>query len=305
MSALLALALLAGGLVLVIGGAEVFFDGLLATAARLRISAFAITVVISGLEAENLAAGIAANAKGLPGVAVGTFLGGTTFLALGVAGFGALIAPIRGRLPAPALLWTAAAPLPLVLVSLDGDLSRLDGALLVVWFFVAVIGLARSGPEVVSEPEVVKRRGALLRLVSGLGVLTLGGAVLGEGIHRVVSQFSISQTLLGNTAIAASVEAEELGRVAVPAKRGRGDIALGNISGTIVHFIALNAGIIALVRPLPLDAETLHLHLPVAAGATAFLSTLVWLRNGLGRREGGGLVALYVLYVAVAIAVAV
>ena len=86
--------LLVAGLVLVVAGAEAFFEGLLATASRLRISAFVLTVVVSGFELENLAAGIAANLKGLPNAAAGTFLGGTTFLALCVAGLSALAAPI-------------------------------------------------------------------------------------------------------------------------------------------------------------------------------------------------------------------
>jgi hypothetical protein len=52
---------------------------------------------------------------------------------------------MRTQLPWPALAWTAAAPLPLVLLALDGTLSRLDGGLLVLWFLVALTGLARSG----------------------------------------------------------------------------------------------------------------------------------------------------------------
>ena len=59
---------------------------------------------------ENLATGIAANAKGLPGAAAGTFLGGVTFLALGVAGLGALIAPIRVELPTRFAVWTIQSP---------------------------------------------------------------------------------------------------------------------------------------------------------------------------------------------------
>src|SRR5215211_4431535 len=99
MSEVPALLVLAGGIVLVVGGAELFFDGVLAVASRLGVSAFALTAVVSGFELENLAAGIAANARGLSGAAAGTFLGGTTFLALGVAGIAAPVAPIRARLP--------------------------------------------------------------------------------------------------------------------------------------------------------------------------------------------------------------
>jgi len=121
----------------------------------------------------------------------------------------------------------------------------------------------------------------------------------------VVERFEISQTLLDNTAIAASVEGEEVARIAVPAGRGRGDIAIGNIAGTIVHFVALNAEVIALVKQLELDADTLHLHLPVAVAATAALCAVVGLRRGLGRPEGALLLSLYAAYLAAAVAVGV
>ena len=103
--------------------------------------------------------------------------------------------------------------------------------------------------------------------------------------------------------IAASVEAEEVGRVAVPARRGRGDVAIANVAGTIVHFTALNAGVIALVRPMPLDWASLHLHLPAAVGATLILCAALLVGRGVGRATGAAFVALYAGYVAAAIAV--
>ncbi len=294
--------LLLAGVALVIVGADAFFRGLLALAARLRLPAFIVTAVLSGFELENLVAGIAANVKELPGAAAGTFLGGTTFLAAGVAGLGALIAPMRTRLPWPALAWTAAAPLPVFLLALDGTLSRLDGGLLLLWFLVALAGLARSGRSLfAAEPAMTARR-PLLLVAAGLGVLTLGGELLGEGIRRTVSRFGVSATLLGNTALAASVEAEEVGRVVLPARRGRPDVALANVLGTVVHFIAFNAGVIALVRPLAIDAATRHLHLPAALVATTALCALLGTRNGLGRPEGALLLAGYTAYVALAVA---
>jgi cation:H+ antiporter len=304
MSTVLAIALFAAGIALIVGGAELFFEALLAGAARLRISAFALAAVISGFELENLVAGIAANAKGLPGAAAGTFLGGTTFLALGVAGLGGLLAPIRADLPRPVIVWLALSPLPLLALAADGELSRLDGVLLLVWFAVGLTGLARGGRGLVAaEPAEVSKRGWAIRMLAGLAVLTGGGALLGDGLRRVVSDLGVSPTLLGNTVIAASVEAEEVGRVAVPARRGRGDVAIANVAGTIVHFTALNAGVIALVRPLPLDSASLHLHLPVAVGATLILCAALVAQRGVGRATGATFVALYAAYIAAAIAV--
>jgi cation:H+ antiporter len=299
----LALLILVAGVVLVVAGAELFFDAVVHAAGRLRVSAFAVTAVISGLELENLAAGIAANAKGLGGAAAGTFLGGTTFLALGVAGLAAVIAPLEARLGGGALLWTAAAPLPLLALGLNGELGRLEGALLVVWFGVSLLGLARSGRSLL-EPDQPRPGRTLLQLLGGLALLTVGGDLLGRGLRDVVSRFDVSGTLLGNTVVAASVEAEEVARVVVPARRARGDVALANVLGTIVHFVGLNAGVIALVKPLHLDAASRHLHLPVAAGATLALCALLAIRGKLGRAEGVLLLAAYAGYLAAAIAAA-
>jgi cation:H+ antiporter len=300
-----ALVLLAAGLGLVIGGAELFFSGILAAAERLRVSAFALTLVVSGFELENVAAGIAANAKGLPGAAAGTFLGGTTFLALGVGGAASLAAPIRARLPVGVLVWLALAPVPLLALSADGELSRLDGVVLVVWSAASLAGLAYAGRGLAGGSLEDPGRRPFLRVLGGLGILTVGGAILGEGLRRVVSDIGVSQTLLGNTVIAASVEAEEIARVSVPARQERGDVAVANIVGTIVHFIALNAGVIAVVKPLVLDIDTRHLHLPVCVAATWLLASVLAVRGGISRGTGAVFLALYAAYIAAAIAVGV
>jgi cation:H+ antiporter len=303
-SSLVALLLLAAGVGLVIAGAEALLDGLLATAARFGVSAFAITIAISGFELENVAAGVAANAAGLPGAAAGTFLGGITFLALGVSGLAALIAPIRAHLPGAAIAWTALGPVPLFVLGLDGTLSRVDAALLVLWFAVALVGLIRAGRDLLEPEQPERRRFPLAWLLGGIAVLTAGGALLAEGIRGVVERLGVSQTLLGNTVVAASVEAEEVARVAVPSRRGRGDLALGNIAGTIVHFAAFNAGVIALVKPLELDAATRHLHLPVALAATLVFCATLRIRGGISRVTGAAFLALYAVYIAAAIGAA-
>src|SRR6185312_5458000 len=303
MSGVAGLAALAGGIALVIWAADMLVDGLLGVGRALRIAPFVLTVALSGFETENLVAGIAANAKGLPGAAAGTFLGGVTFLAFAVAGLGGVIAPMRVSLPPRFALWIAAAPLPLLVFAEDGHLSRVEGALLVAWWVVSLVGLAVSGRDLLADESAERVRRPGVRLLAGLGVLTGGGWLIGEGLKSTVRHVGISATLLGNTAVAASVEAEEVARVAVPARRGRPELALGTIGGTIVHFAGLNAGVIALVKPLNLGDDTTHFYLPVAAISPAILAAVLLVRKRLGRVEGAALVALYVAYVGVAIAI--
>ena len=308
MSGSLGVIFLVGGLVVVVLAADLFVDGLLAVALALGIAPFVLSVALSGFETENLAAGIAANAEGLSVAAAGTFLGGVTLLSFGVAGLGGLIAPIRVALPIRFAVWTAISPLPLFAFSVDGHLSRLEGGLLVVWSVVALVGLALSGRDLLvgededeDEDEHVRRPG--LRLLLGLALLTGGGWLIGQGLRTTVRQLGIPQTLLGNTALAAAVEAEELARFAVPARRGRPEIGLGNIAGTVVHFAALNAGIIAIVKPLSFGGDTTRFYLPVAVASPAILAAVLVVRKQLGRIEGAALTGLYAAYVAVAIAV--
>jgi cation:H+ antiporter len=303
MSTAVGLIALAGGIAVVIWAADVFVDGLLGVGRVLGIAPFVLTVALSGFETENLAAGIATNAKGLPGAAAGTFLGGVTFLALGVAGLGGVIAPMRAQLPPRFAIWTAVAPLPLLAFAVDGRLSRVEGALLVAWSVVALVGLARTGRGLLADEGEDRVRRPAIRLLVGLAVLTGGGWLLGEGLRTTVRNLGISQSLLGNTAVAASVEAEEVARVAVPTRRGRPELGIGNIGATIVHFAAFNAGVIALVKPLRLGHDTTHFYLPIAAASPAVFAAVLLARKGIGRIEGAGLIALYVAYVAVAIAV--
>jgi cation:H+ antiporter len=300
----MSLVLLIAGLVLVVAGAEVFFDGLVSTARTRRLPPFVLTLVVSGFELENLAAGIAANAKGLGDAAAGTFLGATTFLALGVAGLSALVSPIRAALPLQTFVWAAAAPLPTFLLARDGMLSRIEGALLLVWFAVALTGLARAGKGLPVEEPKQEKRHPIARMLVGLAVLTGAGELLGRGIKETVARFGISEALLGNTAIAASVEAEEVARVAVPSRRGRGDLALANIIGTIVHFIAFNAGVIALVKPIELSRESLDLHVPAALASVVVLAVVLAIFGRIERWLGTLLLAAYVGHVVASILIA-
>lgn len=158
MSAAVGLIALGAGVAVVVWAADVLVDGLLGVGRALGIAPFVLTVALSGLETENLAAGVAANAKGLPSAAAGTFLGGVTFLALAVAGLGGLIAPMQVDLPPRFAVWTAVAPPPLLAVALDGRLSRVEGAVLIAWSVLALVGLARSGRLLLADDREERTR---------------------------------------------------------------------------------------------------------------------------------------------------
>ncbi|MGI9254652.1 MAG: sodium:calcium antiporter [Thermomicrobiales bacterium] len=301
--------MVAAALGLIVAGAESLLSGVTSLSRQTRLSAFALTVLLSGMELENIAAGVAANLAGFPGAALGTSLGGVVFLALGVTGFGALLAPFRTEISLGVLMWVAAAPLPLLALAVDREISRLDGVLLVVAFLPFIVGLARTGVEIDEDDDddddgLLSRLNPVLRVALGLVLMALGGNLLSDGLRSLVARFPAGPTLLGNTAIAAVVESEEIVRVAVPSRRGRADVAVGNIAGTIVHFLTLNAGIIAIARPLALDRATLTYYLPAAVIAPTLCFILLRARHGAGRGMAALLLALYAVYILLSFRVA-
>jgi Ca2+/Na+ antiporter len=146
---------------LVVFGADVPLDGLLALLRRWRRSAFALVVLLAEPAPENLAAGVAGNIEGASGAVLGTCLGSSVVIALGLAGLGGMLAPSSVSPARSTVAWTTAAPLPLLLLSLDGEIGHLHGLLLLFWFAVAIGGLPRGEgtPPQVDENEAEDRRG--------------------------------------------------------------------------------------------------------------------------------------------------
>jgi Ca2+/Na+ antiporter len=95
--------------------------------------------------------------------------------------------------------------------------------------------------------------------------------------------------LLGNTTL---VGADEVAGVAVPTRRGRPSLAVAILAGTVVHFVAFDAGLIALVRPLLIDAAPRTIHLLGAAMVPALCLILIRERGRLDRPAGPALLAL-------------
>jgi len=91
MTLLLALAAFLGGVVLVVVATERLLEGLVGIARAARVAPFVAAAALSGLEAENVAVGLAAGSRGAADVALGTAFGGAIFLLCAALGLGAVM----------------------------------------------------------------------------------------------------------------------------------------------------------------------------------------------------------------------
>jgi cation:H+ antiporter len=300
----LALAAFAAGVVVVIVATDRLLDGLVGLATALRIAPFVASVVLSGLEAENVAVGLAAGHRGAADIALGTAFGGATFLLCMALGVGALIAPLEVRLPRGIVLLLPGAALVAGLPILFVDTPRWTGLALLAGFGLAIWYLVRASrghrfmPD--QEARAVEKAG---RSVWVAGALTLGGiiaiAVGGElvalGSEGLVTTIGLGAGLVGMVITPAAIEAEEIIRQVIPARRGYADVSAGNVVGTVLYFVLFNLGLIALLTPVAVPSRVRVLDWPFLLAA-ASVAALFLLRGRVGRWEGALLVGLGIGY---------
>lgn len=307
---MLAVAYFLLGLGLILYFSEKLVEGTVGTSLGFGLSAFIISVVFIGFDPENLALGSVASAEGVAGIAIGTIIGSAMVAIAFAFGITALIAPMKfQRIPKRILLVPVAAFLLFVLLSYDGMLGRLDGGLLLGAFVLGILylyWLSRSGIDIKATGEVAEvlekerppsRWKSLGWLVISLAAIILGSEMLISGSETLIAYFDLTDTLFGMTVLALLVSIEELARELPAALKGRPDISAGNVIGSILAFFLFNAGIIALIQPVPINEQILHFYLPLC-GITILVLSAFMLNSRIGRWAGLVLVLLYLFFFA-------
>ena len=302
---LVAITVFVAGAAVAIWATEKLLEGLVGLAALTGLSTFVIGALLSGLEAENIAVGIAAGVRNASAVAFGTVFGGATFLVTMALGVGAVIAPLHVRLPRGFLVIIAAAPL-LAGIALIGDrTSPVQGVVLLVAFAAAmgyVVRESRNRTFLLShEVEAAQAEHHRWPAVVGISLvglvgLVLGGELVAEGAERLIATLGLPALLVGMVLTPAAIEIEEVFRQAIPARRGHPEVSAANLLGTLLYFVLFNLGLIALVTPLVVPPQVRSLEWPFLVGVT-WLATAFLARGRVGRPEGVVLILCYVGYV--------
>jgi cation:H+ antiporter len=294
------------GVVVVVVATERLLDGLVGLARAARVAPFVAAAVLSGLEAENVAVGLAAGSRGASDVALGTAFGGAIFLLCAALGLGAIIAPLRVRLPRGVVLLLPASAALAGLPIFFPRTPRWTGAVLLLGFAAAIayLAMASRGHQFLSVGEgegdnehEPPRSVAFLAFITlvGIAAITAGGELVAYGAQTVIRVAGLSAGLIGVVITPAAIEAEELIRQVVPARRGRPDVSAGNAVGTVIYFLLFNLGLIAVLTPVSVPTYVRALDWPFLLGASVIAAALL-LRGRLGRAQGAVLLAVGVAF---------
>jgi len=284
-------------------GGEYLVRGASSIARSYRISPMVIglTIVGFGTSAPELLVSVQAALAGQPAIAIGNVLGSNIANILLILGISAVIAPLilpmrklwrdlGFMLLATAVIWA---------MLLDGDITRLDGVLLLAGLivFVAVAFLTGKAEPDDALPLPPVWQAALMTL-GGLVVLVIGARLLVDSATTIARTYGISEAVIGLTIVAVGTSLPELATSVVAALRKQTEIAVGNIVGSNIFNIFGILGLTAVIAPIPAEARFVSIDMPWAAAAAIGLTVVAALMGGLPRIAGVVLLAAYGGYLA-------
>lgn len=273
------------GVVLVLWGADRLTEGAVAVAERLRVPQIVIglTIVALGTSMPELCVSVVSALKGTPDLAVGNVVGSNIFNALLIVGVAALVAPmtiLRSTVFKDVPCALVASVVLLMMCQNDWVITRLDGAILFVFFLVFMRLTIKGATSVqpVAQPaqgettqgqtaqkaaadeasakQPMKGWLAGLWMVVGLAALIGGSNLFVGGATEVARALNVSDAVIGLTIVAGGTSLPELATSVVAAKKGNSGIAIGNVLGSNVLNILFILGLTGMISPMHIEGIT-------------------------------------------------
>lgn len=305
MHMLMELVLLVAGFVMLIKGADIFVEGAAGIAAKFGIPQLVIglTIVAMGTSAPEAAVSIAAACKGNADITIGNVVGSNIMNILVILGVTAVIvavavqtSTVRYEIPFVILVSVVL----LFMGALDGKIGRIDGVILWLLFLVYLIYLfvmtkhRKEEEEAQTDAPVWKM---MLFVVLGAALIVIGADVSVDAATEIARVIGLSERFIGLTIVALGTSLPELCTSVVAARKGKADLAIGNIVGSDIFNILFVVGTTALIVPVPFNPAFV-IDSAVAIGAAVLLWICVVKNKKLVRSAGIVMLAGYAAYFA-------
>lgn len=308
-----ALLLLPGGIAGLVLGAGLLVDGSGTIAQRLRVPPIAIglTIVAFGTSAPELVVSIFASLAGSSDVVLGNIVGSNIFNTLLIVGAAALVRPLSVSKQTTWLEIPLSLLAAIVLIAVAQDvwldgvaerrIQRSEGVVLLAFFIIFMVYTAllmRGGTSDDSPPlRQWSTLVCVLVTIGGIVLLVAGGRAVVYAATELARTAGISERVIGLTIVSAGTSLPELVTSIVAARRGRLDLAVGNVVGSNIFNIFGILGISATVRSLDVGAgSAVDMVVNAGAGVLLFLCAYFGPGKRISRTEGGAFVALYLGY---------
>ena len=276
--------------ILLVKGADFFVDGCVSIARLLRVPDLIIglTIVAMGTSAPEAAVSISSAVSNSEnaGITVGNLLGSNLLNILIILGVSAVIVPISVQSSLlkkdfPLLLGSAII-VPLLFITGGMRGTRFSGFVLEIMFIIFMVWTVINANT--SRKTVIDRREDQQ-----------------PDEKDIAHGIGISESLIGLTVVALGTSLPELITSVVSARKGKSDLALGNVIGSNLFNILMVMGLSMIIAPFDVTMKNVIDSLCVLA-ASIICYVFAATRKKIGRAEGMVFILSYAVYLTYIIA---
>jgi|TARA_B110000438_G_scaffold173664_1_gene165964 cation:H+ antiporter len=305
---------LAGLVLLCIGGYAIVSGGV-SLAKKLRISSMIIglTVVAYGTSTPELAASLLAAFNSHTELILGNIVGSNVSNVGMVIGISAIFTPLLiSKITVsrwiPIMIGVS---LLVVAMSYDGEISQIDGVLLIA----ALIGFtaytirtvkkqkiqqnetveneALEGEYFLSKFKIETYPQSFGLIAAGVILLFLGGHLTVDGAVNIAENLGLSHLVIGVVIVAIGTSLPELITSIIAIAKKQTDIGVGNIVGSNIYNILLILGVSSTIVGIPVSADVFsNYYIMIAFSLVLFIG----FRKSIPRFVGIGLTIAFVTY---------
>jgi cation:H+ antiporter len=309
------------GLAALIGGGTWLVRGASALAAWLGVAPILIglTIVAFGTSTPELVVNVSAALRGNTEIGFGNVVGSNIANIGLLLALTAIIAPLSIHRTLvvreiPMMILACAAALVLAGGAFVGEAmsgyGRGDGLMLLLLFAVFLYytvgaalgqrseanGGADEGAGTSGTAPPAARPPFIVAIVGGLLALIVGGELTVRGAIGVADAMGIPEAVVGLTVVAVGTSLPELATTLAAARKGQGDLAIGNIVGSNIYNLLFIWGLSVTIEPSALPSGG-SVDLLVMGGFSLLLLPFAVSQHRLDRREGVLMLVGYCAYI--------
>lgn len=314
--------LLAVGILLLIKGSDFFVDAGSEIGKTLKINELllGVTIVSFGTSLPEFIVALTSAQSGSTEIALGNILGTNLFNICVILAIIAIIKPIRftkETVRKDMYMSVLTSFILMILMAdkiIDGDsvniLSRTDGlvllALFAVFIYYTLYSLTDLWKERKEKNEELKLKlkdidsltKNILLMILGIVMVFVGANASVDAVENIAVLLGISETFIAILVVAIGTSLPEIFTSISALKKGKQDIAVGNLIGSNMFNILFVLGTAVTISPIKLQMDSL-----VIDAFTFFLVTIILVLHAkggkkyeLGKEEGLCLLAIYAIY---------
>jgi len=315
---------LAASFFLLSKSADFLVDGAVGVAAKLNVPKMIIGIILVGFAttAPEFSVSVLSALKGHPEIALGNAVGSVIADDALALALGIIVAPVALKVDSRVLkragIFLICIDIFAFVLAANGIISRLEGivlmAILAGYLGIIVISEKRrrsaakrvdrnsdTAEQELEEVDEHIKPGKLgvqfLRFGIGVAGVLLASEFLVDSSLFVARFFGVPEVIIGLTMIAVGTSIPEIATCVVAARKGHGDIAVGDIIGADILNILWIVGAAATANPIAVGKNIMFFAFPVMIFVVLLM--LVFARMGyrLQKWKGFVLLGVYILYI--------